>query len=184
MEVAIYGLVALTIFNLKYKWFRWRNRSRTGVCVTTGTERGCSRSHLPQNRACEPASGHHFVRDGGGYPRTSPSTRALRRRCSARLWRSGISATPALREMLSGPVHAPRPCPGRTWLVEWFVAPRRYDIGMARKPISHPNYVTAEEARELVPAFPTTRSGWRCGLCSGRAHGCLCGCLSPPRTSG
>ena len=81
MEVAIYGLAALTIFNLKYRWFRWRNRSRTCVCVTTGTERGCSGSHLLQNRACEPASGHCFVRDGGGYPRTSPSTRSLGRRC-------------------------------------------------------------------------------------------------------
>ena len=43
----------------------------------------------------------------------------------------------------------------RTWLVECVVAPRRYDIGMARKPRSYPNYVTAEEARELVAAFPS-----------------------------
>ena len=185
MEVAIYGLAALTIFNLKYRWFRWRNRSRTCVCVTTGTERGCSGSHLLQNRACEPASGHCFVRDGGGYPRTSPSTRSLGRRCSARLRKPRISATYLEGDVACpGPVHAPMPCPGRTWLVECVVAPRRYDIGMARKPRSYPNYVTAEEARELVAAFPCHRSGWRCGLCSGRAHGYLCACLSTPRTSG
>ena len=34
------------------------------------------------------------------------------------------------------------------------VAPPRYDIGMALKPKSHPNYVTAEEVRELVAASP------------------------------